>query len=319
MSSCGICQSTERSGEWTALEMMVGSREPFRYFQCASCDCLQIETVPDDLSRHYATGYYSFHSPKRAGSSLKRWAARSRDEFAVFNRGVAGRLLYGRWPVPTLQCLRPLGLSLNSRVLDVGCGAGDLVSSLAELGFKCVEGVDPFIPHAIQYDNGAKVTKAHLGDLSGTWDVVMFNHSFEHLPDPMATLQRVHTMLAPGGVCMLRVPTVSSWAWEHYGVDWVQLDAPRHLFLFATKTMDVLARRAGFVVRQRVCDSTRFQFWGSEQYRHGIALNAPNSYDKNPAGGLFTTAQMRGFDRQSAALNREGRGDQAAFYLVRQP
>jgi len=35
----------------------------------------------------------------------------------------------------------------------------------------------------------------------------------------------------PGGWCVIRIPTVSSFAWEHYREQWVQLDAPRHFFL----------------------------------------------------------------------------------------
>ncbi len=54
----------------------------------------------------------------------------------------------------------------------------------------------------------------------------MFNHSLEHVPDPVATLKVAYEKLAAGGMCLARVPTTSSEAWTTYRADWVQADAP---------------------------------------------------------------------------------------------
>ena len=41
--------------------MMFGLREEFGYFQCSSCNCLQIDEFPKDISKYYSTeNYYSF-------------------------------------------------------------------------------------------------------------------------------------------------------------------------------------------------------------------------------------------------------------------
>jgi hypothetical protein len=145
----------------------------------------------------------------------------------------------------------------------------------------------------------------------------MFHHAFEHLVDPAATLQQVAARLAPGGQCLLRVPTVTSHAWQHYGVNWVQLDAPRHLHLFAHASIECLAQAAGFAVESVVHDAYALQFWGSEQYQLGIAMHDERSHARSP-GRLFSPAQIAGFERRSEALNRRNLGDQAAFYLRRQ-
>jgi len=66
-----------------------------------------------------------------------------------------------------------------------------------------------------------------------------------------------------------------------------------------------------------VCDSTAFQFWGSEQYRLGVALVDQRSPAAGGRGHLFTARQMRRWARAARRLNRQGRGDQAAFFILR--
>ena len=315
--SCRICGGKRVLGHHTVTEMMYGTRERFGYFQCAECLCLQIDGIPGDLARHYAGGYYSYRPAERRSNPLKRWVGRARDRYAVFGGGPLGRALYKRAPVIELHSLQPLRLQRESRVLDVGCGAGTLVFALGELGLRQASGIDPFVPAEIVYDNGVTVRRQDIFQTQGRWDAIMFHHSFEHLADPTATLARVAQLLTPGGQCLLRVPTVTSFAWQHYGVDWVQLDAPRHLHLFSHEGMRRLAQATGFELERIVHDATAFQFWGSEQYRAGVPLHAENSYARNPNGGLFSTAQIAEFERRSVELNAQQQGDQAAFYLRR--
>lgn len=62
----------------------------------------------------------------------------------------------------------------------------------------------------------------------------MFHHSFEHIADPFETLCSVRRLLS-SGTCLIRIPIVDSWAWENYGVNWIQIDAPRHFFSLLKK------------------------------------------------------------------------------------
>jgi SAM-dependent methyltransferase len=315
MSTCRICGDAERMGTHVVPEMMYGTREEFTYFQCASCKCLQIDKTPDDLARHYSGNYYSYVPVTRASSGIKRWVAQARNHFALHGKGLVGELLHKRTPQIAMRSLRPLALSSDARVLDVGCGAGYLIHDLAELGHSHVLGIDPFIEQEINYPNGASVRKLDIDGITGAWDVIMFHHSFEHLVDPVHTLRRVAQLLAPGGHCLLRVPTVSSYAWQHYGVNWVQLDAPRHLFLFAKESMEYLSSATGLELTQVVYDSEAFQFWGSEQYRLGIPLRDKRSYAQNPSSGVFDAAAMAAFKLRAVELNQSQQGDQAAFYF----
>lgn len=312
---CRICGSTRVAGRHLVREMMVGTRETFGYTQCADCLCLQIDEVPQDLARHYADGYYSYSPVEARRNPLKRWAAAARHRYALHGRDPLGWLMYRRAAAYAMRSLRPLRLRSATRVLDVGCGAGLLIHELAELGYSAVLGIDPFIDQELSYSNGARVLRQGIEDVQGTWEVVMFHHSFEHVPDPVATLRRAHALLQPGGFCLLRVPTVSSHAWQHYGVDWVQLDAPRHLHLLHQQSVASLAASTGFEWIDASWDSDAFQFWGSEQYRRDVPLRSERSYAVNPAAGLFSASEIADFARRARVLNAQGQGDQAAFYL----
>ena len=130
-------------------------------------------------------------------------------------------------------------------------------------------------------------------------------------------MHHIVRLLKPEGVALVRIPVADSWAWRHYGADWVQLDPPRHLFLHTRRSMDLLAAAAGLKVERVVHDSTAFQFWGSEQYRRGIPLQDPRSYARNPRASAFSAGEIRTFEARAAELNACGEGDQACFYLRR--
>lgn len=314
---CRICGSTDEHRVYIAKEMMLGRRDTHRYFQCSACECLQIEQIPDDLASYYPENYYSYREASQSGSALQRALTRCRDRYEVHGYGLnlLGRVMHLLHPNPKLATLRPLKLSKNTRILDVGCGAGHLLHALRELGFVNVLGIDPFNHADIHYPNGLRIERRDIFSEQGEWDVVMFHHSFEHLPKQRLHLQKAFDILKPGGMALVRLPTVSSYAWQEYGVDWVQLDAPRHLYLHSLKSMDALAEQVGFMTEQVLYDSNALQFWGSEQYRQDIPLRDPRSWAEAAQNSLFTPQQIRAFERRARELNALQQGDQAAFYL----
>jgi SAM-dependent methyltransferase len=218
----------------------------------------------------------------------------------------------------TIRLFQQIRIRWNHRILDVGCGSGMLLDQLAYLGFPHLLGADPYITADLITPHGAKVRKQHVSDLTGMFDVVMFHHSLEHVPDPLDTLRSAHSLLAPGGLCLVRIPTCSSEAFDLYGPDWVQLDAPRHIVVPSREGMLIAAERTGFVIECVIDDSFAFQFWGSEQYQKGISLvRDPRSYVVNE--NSIAPDEMSALDRKAEELNVRHRGDQAAFILRASP
>lgn len=317
---CRICGTPYTGAPFEVREMMRGEGSAFPYFQCPDCGCLQIVAPPADLARYYGADYYSFGSEWIGvyGNPVKRWIARQRNLYAITGAGLTGRILYRFWPRIPLTCLRRIDLRPDSRILDVGCGTGSMLMALKEAGFDHVHGIDPFIEKEIRYPNGLIIEKKPIEAATDAWDLVMFNHSLEHIQDQQGTLALAAGLLVPGGMCMVRIPTVSSYAWEHYGADWAQLDAPRHLYLHSRESLARAARQAGLRVIDQLYDSSSFQFWGSEQYRRDVALTSPNSFQVNPRASLFSRRDISRFSKEAKRLNASGRGDQAAFYLIKE-
>jgi len=312
---CKICGNTKENQKYEPIEMMFGYKDAFRYFQCSNCECLQIEDIPENMSKYYPDNYYSYQTTHFSKNKIKKFLIGLRDRYALFGSGFIGGLLYSKYPNEQLRNLSIIGVKSDTRILDVGCGAGALLYSLRELGISNLLGVDPFNAKDIEHENGLKIQKKWIHAVDGKWDIVMFHHSFEHVPDPAETLETVARLLTPDGCCVIRIPITSSYAWEHYGVNWVQLDAPRHFYLHAVKSMKILADHVGLDLWKVIYDSTSFQFWGSEQYAKDIPLQDRRSYSVNPKTSIFTKDEISTFIKRAKELNETKQGDQAVFYL----
>jgi len=310
--ACHICGNNKDNTAYTMREMFYGTRDAFPYFQCASCGCLQIAKIPKDMSKYYSPEYYSYSDrfQSKYRDPLRRKIRQWRNYRNIIRNSFLGSLVSRMAPNTKFDALSMISpLSRSSRILDVGCGGGELIFMVREAGFKNTLGIDPYLPADITYENGLKIQKVSIHDLQGEWDVIMYNHSFEHTPDQREQLHSVHRLLASGGTCLIRVPTVSSRAWEQYRENWVQIDAPRHFYLHSLKSMDLLAKDTGFRVEKVVYDSTNVQFYGSELYRMDLPLVHLLS------NTVFTKDQMRTWGKEAGKLNLQQKGDQAAFFL----
>lgn len=321
--ACRICGNRENNLVHHAREMMFGTRDPFDYLECGACGTLQISEIPD-LGRYYPKDYYSLNTEEQGGEAAQslskiRLAARYAGNFLLNRKNRLSRLLVRKqWRFRTFfpdYLKEPLlELDFESKILDFGCGAGQLLQALYYYGFRNLTGADAFIEGDIFYPNGVKIYKRALPDIEPFFDLVMLHHSFEHLPDPRESLREIYRLLPPGKFCLIRIP-LKAFAWEKYGVNWVQLDPPRHLFLYTEPSFRLLAEKTGFEIAKVVYDSDVFQFYGSEQYARNIAMNEKADAGGNNFAETITPAQIRRWEREADKLNRERRGDQACFYL----
>ena len=99
----------------------------------------------------------------------------------------------------------------GKRVMDMGCGTGDMCGMIAEAGAKRVVGVD-YSDQAIT-EAKSKYTFPNLeficGDvknINDTFDVIISNGTLEHMDSPLATLKMLKGMLSPSGSLILTCP-----------------------------------------------------------------------------------------------------------------
>lgn len=315
--TCGICRKDGPGRLLVVKEMMLGTRDRFSYVQCQNCGTLTLSDPPQEWTRYYPSDvYYSLASTERKQSPLTL-AGRllSRAGFAgPVLADVALRVRFPLWIYDLLRLpgsarwFRGLGIRRSSSILDVGAGTGAVLHRLAEVDFFHLTGVDPFIEHSTISSDGVTLIKGTLSEVSGLFDIVMFNHSFEHMAEPRQVLSQAMERMAPNASLLIRIPVADSWAFDTYQEDWAQLDAPRHQYLFTTGSLRALAEEMGLQVIDVFRDSHAFGLYGSEQYRRNIPLTVKT---------VFTQADITRFGRRARQLNRQGTGDQATFVMKR--
>ncbi len=114
------------------------------------------------------------------------------------------------------RVIKPNG---QKRVLDIGCGAGNMFHHLARYG--PVVGVDNNPkPLAVALDRGYDVREGEAENLpfeDDSFEVVALLDTVEHCDDDRAILQECYRVCAPGGYMIVTVPAFM-WLWSHNDV-----------------------------------------------------------------------------------------------------
>lgn len=316
MINCRICGKENEGPTYKVREMQLGTEEEFEYFQCSNCECLQIKDFPPSLDNYYPKDYYSFNQyPLFKTNIISKFLSKNRTRFNLFNKGLIGRILALIHPNELLKTIGESGINANSSVLDIGCGRGHTLYTMSVSGMKNLLGIDPYLEKDIQYENGLNILKKSVDEIHQQFDFIMLNHVFEHIQDQRKMLIDIYSLLKPKGICLIRIPTCSSHAWEHYKNYWVQLDAPRHLFIHSIKSIGYLVNECGFQIEKIKYDSEAFQFLGSEQYLKKIPLNAENSFFVNREKSIFTDSDFKEYKKRAKKLNADLKGDQIAVFI----
>lgn len=98
-----------------------------------------------------------------------------------------------------LDFLREQLPPVPARVLEVGCGQGELTTALAVEGYDML-GIDPVAPEAEHF------RRIRLEDMEAderVFDAVVASHSLHHIRDLDHALDRIVSLLAPGGLLVL--------------------------------------------------------------------------------------------------------------------
>ncbi|MFD2766144.1 class I SAM-dependent methyltransferase [Micromonospora eburnea] len=134
------------------------------------------------------------------------------------------------------------------RVLDIGCGQGDLVGLMQADGIEAY-GVD-ISPEQVEVARSRGLDRVCLGDFHsrlraepGTWDAVVATDILEHLSkdDVVRTFDEVRAALRPGGRFLARVPNAVSPTGGH-----IMYGDITHRTWFTRRSVAQLAAVAGF-------------------------------------------------------------------------
>ncbi len=228
---CPLCGSAEADVALSAADRLrPGDPAMYSVARCEACGLAYTRPrpTPQAIGRFYPSSY----------SGGGRHGVLDRLEGAY-------RALQQREAVRWLAGLR----QGRGRLLDVGCGRGDLLAALRDDGWS-VEGLEP-TPEgaAAARARGLAVIEGRFeasGPAAlGPYDVIVFSGVLEHLHDPLGALRLARELLAPNGlVAVLYLPLLDSPQARVFGPRWLALDLPRHLTHFETTPFPRMAARA---------------------------------------------------------------------------
>ncbi len=115
--------------------------------------------------------------------------------------------------------LQQLALPANARILDVGSGTGGYLDMLAEFGVVTAIEMDANARKLAaektlgRYEIRAGVCPSDMPFEHEKFDLICLFDVLEHIDQPVETLQRLNSLLAPGGRILLAMPAYQ-WLWS---------------------------------------------------------------------------------------------------------
>jgi SAM-dependent methyltransferase len=287
---CLICGSllSDNGREYLIDETGFRIGQSFRYRECEQCGSVNLAEKVSSDTKLYPNNYYSFSvDPAQTFDGfLPRFLATAMAKSSLKGNRLFLGFMFRYAPMREVRTLASILLSISAaysgsvskKILDMGTGSGVLpfVLGLANRSFTI--GIDPFLTTEKQ-TKSFELKRASVQDIHETFDLILFNHSLEHMHDIERSLAHAKSLLEPGGTIIVRIPTVSSQAWDTYRENWFQLDAPRHTCIPSRKGLEKLATSCGLQIMKSYDDSTDTQFWLSEAVSNGLStMDATTGY-----------------------------------------
>lgn len=216
-----------------------------RLVWCKACDVglMRRAMTPDEVAEAYDMAAYYTHGQSHFPDVPAGLVDRVLVKLAYLTD--QGRMMDAAW----LAELQPTA----TRILDIGCGGGDFISTLAAPG-RALFGVEPDPrARAVASARGVTVEAGTAeaippGIAAQTYDVILMTHVLEHCADPGRALRNVRSLLAPGGGFYCEVPNCAALYFQTYAGISEMLDVPRHVHFFTPGSLRRLMEQVGFGV-----------------------------------------------------------------------
>jgi SAM-dependent methyltransferase len=216
------------------------------YLRCPACETLvsmrqpgaEIAQVNDDAHDFYGRRYWFEHQEQDLASINIVTRAR---------RDLHERCLY--WLRALLNYAVPPG-----RALEVGCGHGGFVAMLNWAGFDAA-GLE-LSPWVVEFARQTFAIPVEVGTVESlphpptALDLLVLMDVLEHLPNPLATMQRCADLLGPAGILYIQTPCYPAGASyaelvERNDIFLKMLLPDEHLYLFSQASLLRLCERIG--------------------------------------------------------------------------
>lgn len=243
--ACPYCGSKERTLAYKDVQDWSFYCAPgkWMYWDCKECEALYLNPRPTEVSIGKAYASYYTHGSSEDFLKQKIKTQLKNECFSHWlNTSIAPRL---NLPKSLGFLLNPLKKMIflpfelehlaalpKGKLLDVGCGSGNMLMIAKELGWD-VTGLE-IDPNAVKAarKQGLNVIEGDcrkLEQLSNGYDCVICSHVLEHVHQPLMLLELLVNAVKPQGVLLLSLPNALSHVRTQFGESWRGLEAPRHV------------------------------------------------------------------------------------------
>jgi len=209
------------------------SLKKHRIVRCNECSFMCINPQPSDelLEKIYGDDYFVLSANQEGSDHVSKLKASTADSY--------------------LDILLDKNV-INKKLLEIGCGNGDLLVRAAERGLD-ITGVE-YSPFAckkardkIKGFNG-NIIQGDISELiSGEehFDYIVFCDVLEYVRNPRLFLKWVYQLLEPDGKIFCVVPSLDSWSAKLLKTNWMEFKL-EHLSYFDTRNLRSLFFQEGF-------------------------------------------------------------------------
>lgn len=135
-------------------------------------------------------------------------------------------------------------------LFEIGAGAGFFLKAAERAGWtvagtEILEAAIGFAGDRLGLELGREAAE-QLAAPAGSADVVAMFEVIEHLLDPRIVLEKVRSVLRPGGLVVLSTPNFNSLSRRALGAGWAVLSPAEHVYYFTKGSLRQLLTQAGF-------------------------------------------------------------------------
>ncbi|HEY1535472.1 MAG TPA: class I SAM-dependent methyltransferase [Polyangiaceae bacterium] len=215
------------------------THDEIELLQCRTCRLIFPREIPVEaaLPVIYPKNYYSFSETKRPNALVM---------------AVRGRMSRAKG-----QVYMDMVRKDEAQVIDIGCGDGRMLDVLrascpSGWSFHGIDWSDDAVERVRRkgYDGRAgDVSRMDLSEWQGKFDLAIMHQLVEHVRDPRELLNKVKSMLKPGGILSVETPDIDAWDFRLLSKRyWAGYHIPRHFYIFDKKNFSELAQELGFEV-----------------------------------------------------------------------
>ena len=188
---------------------------------------------------------------KIADSEFERECSEIYSSYAVYHQGQgeeqqvfeqSGGMPLSRSEFLLKQVLQRIHLPETGRLLDIGCGNGNLLKSFVRMcpywKLNGSELDDKYQKEIEEIQNMEAFYVCGIEEITGNFDMITMLHTLEHIIDPISFLKKLRLKLKPDGILLIEVPD-----YRQNPFDLVIADHCSH---FDLKNLTMLLNASGF-------------------------------------------------------------------------